>query len=162
MLLFSGGVRYKVLMKHRNFSPTAIIDSALSTTVGPYCAVPYSRSRESSVNFRFISTYRRCDIFVVQFWSFLDGLRLTMKNVRMLRLIVKYKAFVCQGKSSLPLHFFFPLLYSFGTFISFSPFCHTPFSSLFRPACHRLSPSVPLFESKYFRDKQAKYLVTRY
>jgi hypothetical protein len=53
-----------------------------------------------SVDFRSLSTYRCCDIFVVQFWSFLDWI--TIKNVRMLRFIVKFKAFVCQG-----IHFFF-------------------------------------------------------
>jgi hypothetical protein len=52
------------------------------------------------------------------------------------------------------------LLYSLYAYISFSSFCHTPFSSHFR-ACHLLSLSLPLFELKYFRQKQLKYLVTR-
>jgi hypothetical protein len=104
----------------------------LPTTFGPFCSVPYSGRRVLSIDFMFLTTYRCYDIFVVKFWPFLDGLRLTMKNVRILRFIVKFKAFVCQGNSFLLLcHTFFLLLCIFCTYISFSPFCHTPFKSLF-------------------------------
>jgi len=86
-------------LKQRNVSLTANFYSVLPTIFGPYCSVPYSRRRELRVDFRFLSTYRCCDIFVVKFWPFLDGLRLTVKNVRMLRFIVKFKALVCEGNS---------------------------------------------------------------